>query len=283
MTKQVQIHNAMITSYDMTTYDDVPTESFCSAIQYCVGQRELCPSTDRRHWQLYVEFRKKLSVSSIKKIFGNEAHIEKRKKSQANCIDYCTRDNKREPGTEWSSAGIPKSPGVRNDRYGVVEARVNDESLDVMDRILYRKLIAEADAVLLEDKVVLERDIECEVYWGPTGTGKSHRAFTQNDSIFIPIVNRSGQVWWDGYRGQSCILLDDFGGEININLLKRLLDKWPFPCETKGGRTFGTYTKVIITSNRHPRDWYRLDGCQRDIDALIRRVKIIEFLDKFEA
>lgn len=66
-------------------------------------------------------------------------------------------------------------------------------------------------------------------------------------------------VWWDGYEGQSLLILDDFTGWIPLTQLLNILDGYPMTLNVKNGRTMANWTTVVITSNLHPRDWYSKD------------------------
>lgn len=68
------------------------------------------------------------------------------------------------------------------------------------------------------------------VYWGDPGCGKSFRAREEAtaDGAACYFVNppnvHNGPVWWDGYRGQKHVVIDDFDGWMLMSNLKRLLD-----------------------------------------------------------
>jgi len=56
----------------------------------------------------------------------------------------------------------------------------------------------------------------------------------------------------------------------------RWLDRYPVLVEVKGSSTSLVATKVWITSNIHPRDWYP-DLDEETKAALMRRLNITEF------
>jgi hypothetical protein len=65
---------------------------------------------------------------------------------------------------------------------------------------------------------------------GPTGCGKTRRAFDM-----MPLdtwINNGSCQWFDGYRGQSLVILDDFRKEQlpregGFGWFLRLLDRYP--------------------------------------------------------
>ena len=63
--------------------------------------------------------------------------------------------------------------------------------------------------------------------WGGTGTGKSHEAFSgYNPDTHYMWVN--DKKWWDQYKQQDIVILNDFRGEIAYNELLQMIDKWPY-------------------------------------------------------
>lgn len=118
---------------------------------------------------------------------------------------------------------------------------------------------------------------EVYVYWGTTGVGKSRTAWeTWPDSYPKDPRNK----WWDGYRNQKSVIIDEFRGDIGINSILRWCDRYPVLVETKGSSTTLSANVLVFTSNLHPKDWYK------DLDnetwlALKRRLKIYHFIDYF--
>lgn len=83
---------------------------------------------------------------------------------------------------------------------------------------------------------------------GPSGVGKSHSVWQKYTVEEVYLKPRS--KWWDGYRGQDVVLVDDMdiyhkslGGDF-----KDWGDKWPFHAERKGGSMNIRPKKIIVTS-----------------------------------
>lgn len=120
---------------------------------------------------------------------------------------------------------------------------------------------------------------ECNVYWGTTGAGKSHRAWEEAGLDAYP--KDPNTKFWDGYNGQVNVVMDEFRGQIAINHILRWLDKYPVCVECKFGGSVFNATKIWITSNLHPKDWYpELDEATRN--ALLRRVNVTHFIIPFQ-
>lgn len=120
---------------------------------------------------------------------------------------------------------------------------------------------------------VAEERVVC-VFWGTTGTGKSRRAWSEAGMGAYPKAPTT--KFWDGYRGQENVVIDEFRGSIEISHLLRWFDRYPVCVETKGGGTVLRAKSIWITSNLDPRSWYpQLD--EETLNALLRRLNITHF------
>lgn len=110
------------------------------------------------------------------------------------------------------------------------------------------------------------------VFFGPSGSGKSHRAEAMaGSSAYWAVRSPSAPngVWWDGYEGQDVVILDEFYGWIKRDFLYRLCDRYPLHVETKGGAVQFIPKTIIFTSNSPPDEWYKNVG----LGAMIRRLQ----------
>lgn len=76
-------------------------------------------------------------------------------------------------------------------------------------------------------------------------------------------------TWWDGYSGQSTVIIDEFYCWLGLDFVLRLLDRYPFAVETKGGSVQFTSKRVVFTSNAPSTEWY---ATVRHRDSLFRRL-----------
>lgn len=112
----------------------------------------------------------------------------------------------------------------------------------------------------------------CVVFWGQTGVGKSRRAWEEASLEAYPKDPRT--KFWDGYRGQEHVVIDEFRGGIDVAHLLRWLDRYPVIVEIKGASVTLNAKKIWITSNLKPRNWYP-DLDAETFTALERRLEVI--------
>jgi len=121
------------------------------------------------------------------------------------------------------------------------------------------------------------------VLWGPSGTGKSKLAYelseAQGGEFYAKVPFNQ---WWDGYEGESLVLIDEYAGQWPLDYLLVILDRYRVRAEIKGTTWPLAATKFIITSNLHPLDWYPT-AHEAHKTALIRRCQHIVHSDDMAA
>lgn len=86
-----------------------------------------------------------------------------------------------------------------------------------------------------------------------------------------------GDEWWDGYQNEPVVVLDDLDGTFfKFRYLLRLLDRYPFKVQTKGGMLEFNSKLIIITSNVSPEEWY--PNC--DTKLVTRRIEEVVHVQK---
>lgn len=66
-------------------------------------------------------------------------------------------------------------------------------------------------------------------------------------------------MWWTNYCQQQTVIAEEFAGNMKYKTMLALLDPWyNTMCHRRAGgeMTWMTADTVIITSDRHPKDWY---------------------------
>jgi len=73
-------------------------------------------------------------------------------------------------------------------------------------------------------------------------------------------------------------VIDEFYGWMPLDFILRLFDRYPLLVPVKGAHAQFVSKKILVTSNKHPIDWYRnID--QVHIPALMRRIEVVYHYD----
>lgn len=220
------------------------------------------------HWQVFVTFGKAVRLSALRKIFG-DVHCEVAKSQAAR--DYVGKEETRVEGTQFELGQEPIRRNNRNDWEKIKSDAIAGNLADIPGSVFVhcygnlKKIAVDHMTPVGVEKVV-------NVLYGPTGTGKSYRAWQEAGLEAYPKNPRS--IFWDGYRGQECVVIDEFRGGIDIAHMLRWLDRYPVIVDIKGSSCPLACKKIWITSNLHPKDWY--PGLDEETQkALLRRLNII--------
>jgi len=244
-------------------------EQLPDSIKWIKGQPEV-GAGGYKHWQLIVGFATKQSLRSAKLCFPKEAHLEPSRSSAAE--EYVWKDESRD-GESFELGFKPLNPSSKTDWEMVWDSARLGRIMEIPASVRvqhYRTLRAIGSDYSVAPALVRS----CDVFWGPTGTGKSRRAWEEAGINAYCKGPRS--KFWDGYQGEANVVLDEFRGGIDVSYLLRWLDRYPVRVEIKGSSMPLLMEKMWITSNLDPRRWYpELDF--ETVDALLRRLNIIHF------
>lgn len=241
-------------------------------IVYITYQGEASPTTNRQHWQGFVELRKAACKREVQSVLGRQCHVELARASADQCIAYCHKEETRVSGPfEWGERGRQR-PGRRTDLAAIAE------------RCKHRGGVAAICAEAPEFYVKYHRGLErlrthyigsrdpndapdVRLYTGHSGSGKTRSVYSEFS--IDEIYQKDGTKWWDGYDGQKCILLDDWAGsdEVPPVELLKILDRYPHRVQTKGGYVLLGRSILIITSMIHYGQWYK--GSQQWLEQVI--------------
>lgn len=265
-------HGFTFTLNNWTESDKTKLKAYNS--QYLIFGEEIAPTTGTPHLQGYIYFKSaklKTTVNNYK-----IGHVEVAGGTAEQNKEYCTKDNKNivEQGT------MPQQ-GKRTDLALLCTSlRTGTSSID--DILTTNPMaIHQYGRTLKMCEDYYFRSIKrtqmttCDWYVGPTGSGKSHKAYTENpDAYDYPYDNE----WMDGYRSQEVMVINDFRGQIPYSTLLRMIDKWPFTVRVRCSQPRPFTTRhIIITSCKTPEQCYFNLSANDNIDQLLRRVKIVQF------
>jgi len=239
-------------------------------VSYIKGQLETGHQTDYLHWQILCAFPTKVRAAKLKELFG-DVHHELTRSSAAN--DYVWKEDTYVNGTRFELGKLAFKRNSPDDWEKIWESAKTGRIMDIPPQIRLQnyRTIKQIEKDFLQPVAAIR---EINVFWGPAGTGKSRTAWEQSGLDAYP--KDPCTKFWDGYQGQEKVVIDEFRGEINISHILRWFDRYPVNVECKFGATTLKATKIWITSNLHPRDWYpQLDAAT--LAGLLRRLTITHF------
>lgn len=230
-------------------------------VRGAIWQLERCPRTERLHLQGYVEYHDSMRLSKAQPCVTRHCHLEGRKGTRDQAIAYCEKQDSYIAGP-WRCGDFNSiRPGKRVDLDQVAEfIQSGARSRDVAEEypshyIRYRRGIEALASICARNRIPEFREVRVDVYWGDAGTGKTRKAVEDTSPNYF-ILEQGERVWFDGYEGEDTLIIDDFYGWIKYGQLLRILDGYVYRAEIKGGFTYAAWTRVIITSNKEPEQWY---------------------------
>lgn len=282
--------------------------------QYFVYQTEVCPTTGRKHYQCFAQFKVRSYFAKVKRLFFElgvaeplTVHCEPRKGTVKDATDYCRKTETRLDGygpyAMGEVRGYTDRPGKRNDlkrmrELNAEEAWINmDQVLDSTDdsvhsvaarHFKYTQANVERN---VRRRAMAWRDVKVTVLWGSTGTNKTRYAMSGGDpaaplesSAAMPYKwePNSANEWWDGYGGERTLVIDEFYGQLKPERMLAMLDGYMLRLPIKGAFSYALWNKVYITSNVSPEQWYG-ESVPKDVKAaLMRRINRVVHMDKYK-
>ncbi len=217
------------------------------------------------HIQGYLELSRTSRVPGLKNfppLF--RAHLERRRGTQQQAIDYCKKDETRLPGTNFVEKGQSAHQGARIDlesiRQHIDEGETELWIAENYFRTWCRNYRAFAKYRLLKrgNRRTLRPVPDIEIHWGISGSGKSHQAYERFPDAYWLARPEGNVLYFDGVTERTTVLIfDDFYSWVKYDLLLRVCDKYPLKLKVHGGFVeCPDLTHIIFTSNQDPRLWY---------------------------
>jgi hypothetical protein len=230
-----------------------------------VYSEEAGSTTGYRHYQAFAYWEGKTTGSRVRALFG-DAHCEPAGKPAVACAAYCSKDKTHLSGPYWLGA-YDTVPGMkptteqveRKSKFSEAQERI-EEGWQYFDFLGSSEWIAWAlrhkqaiqDLTELHDRETYgkhDREVSVDYIWGPAGSGKTISILDAfgRESVFI--ADATNAFPFDGYEGESVLLLDDFRSSLRFEYLLRVLQGQPFLVNVKGSHTLAHWTKVVISAN----------------------------------
>jgi len=221
------------------------------------------------HWQLVSCWFKKKSLAAVRKSLGTfHAEILRSEGGKS----YVWKEETRVDGTQFELGSVPISAVEIN--WEDIRAAARAGNFEDINASVYVRNYSSLRRIAQDNLQPHAMERIVAVFWGRTGTGKSRDAWQAAGLEAYPKDPLTR--FWDGYRSNGHVVIDEFRGGLPIESVLRWFDRYPVNVETKGSSTVLCASHIWITSNLHPRDWYpSLDA--DTLDALLRRLVITHY------
>lgn len=251
------------TIFDMS----IDLQSLAESFDYMAVGRERCPTTQREHFQGFaysqisqrlIWWRKRLAPHHFEVCHGNLLQNER----------YCSKEG------QYQEFGIkPMGSGKRRDLAEFCDALVTKKRKLTDVAVEYPQCFVQYHNGLTRLEAIMTQPYEHHCVrgvwiYGCPGSGKTHLARSFDSNPYIKAQNK----WFDGYNGQSTIILDDLDTDTLGHYLKIWMDKWSCSGEIKGGTVQLRHTRFIVTSNYCIESLFTKDSFAA---AIARRCEII--------
>lgn len=220
------------------------------------------------HLQGYIYYKSDCSFSSLKKKL-RRAHLEAAKGTAAHNYRYCSKD-----GNLLIEHGTAPKQGKRSDIDHLrSELKKGANMRDVIDFAPSYQTARMGELWLKYNEK--PRDFSPDIRWyhGSTGMGKTRAAIEWlGPDYYTPVSFK----WWEGYDAHENVLIDEIRSDFcRYHEFLRLLDRYQYRVECKGGSRQFLAKRIAITSPYHPKDVF---NTTEDITQLTRRISSVTLL-----
>lgn len=252
------------------------------------------------HIQGYVEFQGNRSkgLKWMKKNICERAHFETAKGSARQNKKYCTKEEGRLEGP--FEFGEMPTKGERTDIKNLIaKAQEGASFMDLVeedpvgmaryfkfiDRLKEEVILKGTQERWKRKRAAADEKTKVYVWWGDAGAGKTKHVYEEEDpeDIYVFEHMTGSSRWFDGYKGQSVLLMDEFSGYVTKTGLLQLTDpypKKPLSVQNKGGFTSVYFEKIYILSNKPWDQWY--EWSWSEAEAFKRRITEIKEFTIFD-
>jgi len=229
------------------------------------------------HYQGFMWLKTPARLTAVKKFFGRSPHLEPMNGTPQQAADYCKKDGRVNEHGQLPEDGRKKGGEATKAKYQEAWDLAKAGKIDEMDpqiRFVHYSNVMR----IARDYAPMPADLpESCGYWyyGAPRTGKSWTARHQwpQDAIYLKPINK----WFDGYRGQPTVLLEDIGLEHDWMgyHLKIWADRYAFAAEQKGSTINLRPARIVVTSNHKIESIFA--KCPETVQALLKRFVVTQF------
>lgn len=252
-----------------------------SELRYVILQKEECPSTQRLHWQGYMEFKQPKYMTTLKKLLPG-IHLEMRKGTQVEAIKYASKEETRLSGPYRHGACARESQGSRSDLKAVghsIMLGLGAQQIFEQHPSAYLRYHAGIHRAMNFYVPVRKWMTQLAVVIGPPGVGKT----TLVQSLYPTAYWKDQTKWWHNYQGQSIVVLDEFNGYLPVTTMNRLAGcSTAMAVEVKNGFAPFVAKKIVLISNVGVDKWWNWDTIRTPKGSILRRINELIIVKSYE-
>lgn len=215
---------------------------------YFVIGYEIAPTTGTPHVQGYIQLSNRLSFKEIlARTTHKSIHINRCDGTVEENVTYCKKCD------DWLEMGEPrlpikgteKSQELWNECLSLAkQGKVHQiEHVSPKYYVIYYSTWLRMSS---DFKICKGTPKVCIWLHGKSGVGKSRFCFENFPDAYWKQLNK----WWDGYKDNSVVVIDDIDKEtLSIRELKLIADRYPLTREVKGSLVHLCNDLLICTSN----------------------------------
>jgi len=304
-----QVRNICFTVFGSLGHHDVPEDyegprmldfkhSTWQHVKYCIFQTELCPTTQRVHFQGYMEFTQSKTYDAIHLLEGMEtAHIERRIASAKKAKHYCEKPvqgcdcnvclKELEVPTKLEGPWEFGEISQQGQRADLMEVQRDIERKVPMRRIA-KEHFPEWVRFRQSFNEYRRHQTECRdfksktfLFAGPPGKGKSTlmKRIARYIGTYYKVPHKKGSgLYFDDYDNQEVMILDEFSGATcPPEFFNLLADEHECVLPVHGGAGHQMVSKYLfIGTNYAPKFWWK----NRTPDQLLQTTRRIDVVFK---
>lgn len=288
-------HNdTMLTGKSPSEICQIVVDTWCAtkpgrtaACVYCIS------ASGNHHLHIVTECSSndKFYFTTLKKLYGQNFHIEPTRGQKKDVEDYILKQGKFEEKGEiivskYQSGEIKGAQGSRNDLQSYANMIEKDGLTPIeifrnnINSRRYEKIIKQHYFDYRNKNTPLVRNVEVIWHVGTTGTGKSYEITMLEDKnpgsvYFVSDYENGG---FDNYSGEEILCLEEFRGQLKYSTLLIVLDKYKRDLHCRYCNCLGLWSQVHITSPFFPDEVYKKMQVD-DVDAMDQLLRRITYVD----
>lgn len=258
------------TDFDMGKLETWRRRADEGIITKLVMGKEVCPTTQREHYQGYVTFKKSVRRKWLKENIDEKCNWQPEYSADMAAI-YCMKRD--------LVIYVNKSKQGKSSEFDTVIEEITKNKKQKLDIItMYPKTYVQRHAGLdkllqVFDEAPRRDDVNVRWYWGVSGAGKSYSADQEAGPNAYHVSDTKLQ-WFDGYNGQENVTIHELDPACNFSLLLKLCDKGPVRVPIKGSTVPWRAKNIWITKMEHPLELFK--HLTVDLYQIVRRLNEIK-------